>query len=258
MGQSVVDFYDELSEDYHLIFKDWNTSVKWHAQIVDNVIQGIIGKSREEVSLFDCSCGIGTQAIGLALLGYNVHATDLSSKAVERARREAEHLDTSMTFGTADFRTLNNQVNGLFNVIITCDNSLPHLIEESDLLLTIKNISCKLKNGGLFLASIRDYDQLIIDRPKFMSSNVFDGEKERRIVFQVWDWQDNTDIYTVNQFIVKGNEDDWITSKRSTLYRAISKKELRDVLEEDGFSNVTWHLPEETGYYQPIITAIKS
>lgn len=257
MGQSVLNFYDGLSEDYHLIFKDWDTSVKWHARVIDKVIQEHISKSREEISLFDCSCGIGTQAIGLALLGYNVHATDLSPKAVVRAQREAERLDAVMTFGTADFRTLDKQVNGLFNVIITCDNSLPHLIEESDLLLTIQNISSKLKTGGLFLASIRDYDQLIIERPKLMSSSVVDSEKERRIVFQVWDWHDKNDIYTVNQFIVRGCEESWETTKWSTLYRAISKQELKDVLEETGFVEVIWHMPEETGYYQPIITAIR-
>jgi SAM-dependent methyltransferase len=257
LGQSVLDFYDELSEDYHLIFNDWDTSIKWHAHVIDKVIQGYTAKAMEEISLFDCSCGIGTQAIGLSLLGYNVHATDLSPKAVERAQREAERLGAAMTFGTADFRTLDKQVNGLFDVIITCDNSLPHLIEESDLLLTIKNISSKLKNGGLFLASIRDYDQIIKERPRFMSSNVFDDEQERRIVFQVWDWHENKDIYTLNQFIVRGYEDNWETTKRSTLYRAISRQELKDALEETGFVEVTWHMPEETGYYQPIITASK-
>ena len=258
MGQSVLDFYDELSKDYHLIFNDWDNSVRWHAQIIDKVIQNHTQKPRGEVSLLDCSCGIGTQAIGLALLGYKVHATDLSSKAIERARAEAKRLNAEMTFGTADFRTLDEQVDGLFDVIITCDNSLPHLIEEDDLLLTLQNINSKLKNGGLFIASIRDYDQLIFQRPKLMSSNVFDDEQERRIVFQVWDWQDDSNIYTVNQFIVRGKEADWQTTKRSTLYRAIPKQELKDVLEKAGFTDTTWHLPEETGYYQPIITAIKT
>lgn len=257
MRTSVIDFYDELSEEYHLIFKDWDKSVKWHAQVIDKLIQGHFSKSREETSLLDCSCGIGTQAIGLALLGYGVHGTDLSPKAVERAQREARRLKADMTFGTADFRTLDKQVDGLFDVVITCDNSLPHLIEKPDLLRTAQNINRKLKAGGFFLASIRDYDQIVIDRPKFMSSNIYDNEQERRIVFQIWDWQDSSDVYIVNQFVVKGYEDKWETSKRSTLYRAISKQELKNVFEEIGFVDVTWHMPDQTGYYQPIITAVK-
>lgn len=38
----------------------------------------------ENIKLLDCSCGIGTQAIGLALVVYNVTATDLSEKAIKR------------------------------------------------------------------------------------------------------------------------------------------------------------------------------
>lgn len=257
MNDSVLDFYDGLSEDYHMIFNDWDKSIKWHAQIIDRFIHYYCSKPREEVSLLDCSCGIGTQAIGLALLGYSVHGSDLSTKAVDRAKREAQRLHAHMTFGTADFRTLSKQVEGLFDVVITCDNSLPHLLQRSDLMLSIQNISNKLKDGGLFLASIRDYDQLIVDKPKMMSSNVFDNEQERRIVFQVWDWHCDDNIYNVNQFIVRGLEDNWTTTKWSTLYRAITRQELKEVLEVNGFAEVTWHMPGQSGYYQPIVTAIK-
>lgn len=47
------------------------------------------------------------------------------------------------------------------------------------------------------------------------------------------------------------------TSKWSTLYRAITRRELVKVLEENGFQEITWHMPEQSGYYQPIVTAIK-
>lgn len=257
MKDSVLDFYDELSEDYHLIFEDWDASVRRHSKNIDKVIQECFNKQKEKISLLDCSCGIGTQAIGLALSGYNVHATDLSPKAVERAQKEAKRLGAKLSFGVADFRDLNQQIDGLFDVIITCDNALPHLLNENDLLLTFHNIRKKLKNDGLFLASIRDYDQLIIDRTRIMSPYVIDAEKERRIVFQVWDWHEGGNIYTVNHFIIRGNEENWDTTQRSTLYRAISKQELKSILEEAGFSEVAWHMPEDTGYYQPIITAIK-
>lgn len=257
MSDSVLNFYNNLSEDYHLIFKDWDSSVRWHSNVINKVIRKYKKEEGKDVSLLDCSCGIGTQAIGLALMGYKIHATDLSPKAVERAQIEALRLDAQMTFGVADFRTLDKQVNGIFDIVISCDNSLPHLLKEDELLSAIKNIRNKLTDGGLFLASIRDYDQLIIDRPCFMSQNVFDSEMERRIVFQVWDWQMNSNIYTVNQFIVKGNDDNWKTTKNSTLYRAIPKSELKCLLEKVGLSEVTWHMPDETGYYQPIITAIK-
>lgn len=257
MSESVLDFYDNFSEEYHLIFKDWDSSLKWHSKTIDKEILKLIKLPREEISLFDCSCGIGTQAIGLALLGYKVHATDLSPKAVERAQREAERLGAKLTFGVADFLKMDKQVSGEFDIVITFDNALPHLLNEDDLLKTFQNAWGKLKNNGLFLAAIRDYDKLIIDRPKIMSPNVMNTEEERRIVFQVWDWEKDSNRYTVNQFITRGDNVNWSTTCRSTLYRAITKQELKTLLERAGFSKVSWHMPEETGYYQPIITAHK-
>ena len=133
MSNSVLDFYNRLAGDYHLIFEDWDTSVKRQGKVLDRIIQSQLGISRNNLSVLDCSCGIGTQAIGLALLGYNVHATDLSPKAVSRAEREAVRLGANLTFGVADFRTLNDQIKGDFDVIISCDNSLPHLLDDRDL-----------------------------------------------------------------------------------------------------------------------------
>lgn len=257
MSESVIDFYDSFSKDYHLIFKDWDHSIKWHSDTVNKVIAQYMDTPRNEISLFDCSCGIGTQAIGLALLDYKVHATDLSPKAVERAQKEAERLGTKLTFGVADFLKLKEQVNGLFDVVITFDNALPHLLNDEDLLTTFKNIWDKLNNNGLFLGSIRDYDQLIIDRPQIMAPYVIDNKSERRIAFQVWDWEKDSNNYIVNQFIVTGGNHNWNTTNLSTSYRAISKKELKNLLEKTGFKDVTWHMPEETSYHQPIISAIK-
>lgn len=39
--------------------------------------------------MLDASCGIGTQAIGLARAGFTVTATDISLVSVERCAREA-------------------------------------------------------------------------------------------------------------------------------------------------------------------------
>src|SRR5262249_28346829 len=157
------DFYDNLADNYHLIFADWKASVERQGEILDRII-----RARSDVvgSLLDCSCGIGTQAIGLAVRGYRVHATDLSPAAVERAQREAERFGVSITFGVADFRTLARQVDGVFGVVLSCDNALPHLLTDTDLELATQNIRAKLNPGGLLLASIRDYDELLTTRPR--------------------------------------------------------------------------------------------
>jgi len=249
----VQGFYDELADDYHLIFADWRESVRRQGDILHRLIREKTG--RDAVQLLDCSCGIGTQAIGLARLGHRVTATDLSPGAVERARREAAAAGVAVEFGVADFRSLATTVAGSFDVVITCDNSLPHLLTDADLWLAAKNMWQKLVPGGLLLISLRDYDRLLAARPRTTEPRVYDGGK--RIVFQLWDWLEQESIYTINHFIIRETKGRWETKHSATLYRALPRQELTAILEGTGFADVEWHPPEATGYYQPVVTARK-
>jgi SAM-dependent methyltransferase len=71
------------------------------------------------------SCGVS----GLARRGYRVHGTDISERSLDRARKEAERLGAMVSFGACDFRDLSS-IDGLFDVVIACDNSIPHLSPE--------------------------------------------------------------------------------------------------------------------------------
>src|ERR671914_170777 len=163
MADPVRTFYDELAESYHLIFADWQGSMRRQAAALDRLIQAQLGAGPH--AILDCACGIGTQAIGLSLLGHTVHATDLSPNAVARAEREAASRNASLTFGVADMRDLAVRVEGEFDVVLACDNALPHVLEDDDLRLAAENMFAKLRPGGLLLASIRDYDRLVEERP---------------------------------------------------------------------------------------------
>jgi SAM-dependent methyltransferase len=102
MTPSVQRCYDGIAAEYHLMFTDWRAEVVRQGEVLDRLIRRQVGLAAHTV--LDCACGIGTQAIGLAMRGYAVHATDLSPAAVARAAREAESFGVSLTCGVADFR----------------------------------------------------------------------------------------------------------------------------------------------------------
>ena len=253
MDDSVLEFYEELASEYHLIYEDWDKSIQRQAGVLDRVIQDHLRAPPS--SVLDCSCGIGTQAIGLALLGYKVHATDLSPKAVQRAQEEARRLGTEVTFGVTDFRALKDKVEGIFDVVISCDNSLPHLLSDEELLIAARSMASKLNTNGLLLVSIRDYDQLVTERPRSERPRIFDGPEGRRIVFQVWDWSSDGRTYTAHQFILREARGEWKTFHCTVDYRALLRDELSEVLREAGLLAIRWHMPKESGFYQPIVTA---
>lgn len=259
----VADFYDQLAPYYSLIFPDWRKSISFQADVLDRLIKQYIPQPSSlntsiasHPLLLDCACGIGTQAIGLALRGYNVHATDISTQAVQRAMTEAKRAKAQITFGIADFRHLENLGSQLFDVVLCCDNALPHLLTKEEIMAAAMSMKSKLKAGGLLLMSIRDYDKLLPERPRTEMPRVLDCPEGRRIVFQVWDWEANSPIYTLSHFILREENGEWKTIYGSTRYRALLRQELDVVLHELGFEHVEWHMPQESGYYQPIVTAL--
>ena len=68
--------------------------------------------------ILDCACGIGTQAIGLASLGYNVTGSDISSKEVVEAKWEAIRRNLNIRFAYTDFRKLADAFKDKFDIII--------------------------------------------------------------------------------------------------------------------------------------------
>ena len=254
MNDSVTEFYDSLSSHYHLIFANWRASVLRQGEILDTLLRKHIHVS-STTSVLDCSCGIGTQAIGLALRGYQVHASDISPKAVERAKKEAQALDASLTLSVADFRYLDQHIAGTYTVVLSCDNALPHLLTDNELLLATKSMKTKLQKDGLLVLSIRDYDQLIKEKPRAELPRVFDTTEGRRITFQVWDWNADGTTYTLNHFIVKQTDTTWEALHHQTHYRALQRNELTALLAEVRLTAIRWHMPDVTGFHQPIVTA---
>ncbi len=255
MAEPVTDFYDGLSPEYRdNMGWDWETAVRKEGASLDRFLASEVGRPGP-YSLLDCSCGIGTQAIGLALQGHRVHATDLSPVSIDCAWREATNLGVAMTFGVADFRNLSAAVSDIFDVVITCDNSIAHCLNDDDLAAALASMKTRLKPGGLLLVSVRDYDALVVDKPRFNNQHVHDRPDGRRVVFQVWDWAGDGRRYRIHQFLIKETGGHYELKHFETELRALRRDEVMAAVRGAGYAEVHWHVPEASGYYQPIVTA---
>jgi len=253
MTDSVMQFYDQLADHYTLIFEDWQASVQRQANILERFLRAL--GFPPPATVLDCTCGIGTQAIGLASRGYQVYATDLSPVSIDKAREYAAQFGVQVQFAPTDVREVASRVEGQFDVVASFDNALPHLIEDEDLRLAVDNIYAKVHPNGLFAASIRDYDYYVQEKPHAIEPRVYDSPGERRIVFQVWDWSADGKTYKLQHFIVRGDGQTWQTTFGETIYRALLRDELSRFLSDAGFNDIRWHMPQDTGNYQPIVTA---
>jgi len=215
------DFYDSLAPNYHLIFEDWDASIARQSAALAPILA-----AANAVTVLDCACGIGTQSFGLAAHGFRLTATDRSAAAIH----------------ALPFRQ--------FDAVICLDNALPHFDSQSDLIHAAKQIRACLKPGGLFLASLRDYDQLSQQRPNIQGPAFYPG----RIVHQLWDWQGERS-YTLHLFLTLATPNGWQSHHYATPCRAVLRTEIDQAFLAAGFTQPVWRMPAETGFYQPLVLA---
>lgn len=245
-------FYDQLAAHYDKLFSNWQATTQEQAVMLDKLFaKHGFAKSAH---ILDCACGIGTQAIGLAALGYSVTASDISEGELTEARKRAEQNHVQIAFANADFCSLSETFDEQFDIVIAMDNALPHMLTSDALACAVRSITNQIADGGMFVASIRDYDALLQVKPPYSPPYIHQTRKGQRVSFQTWQWEDER--YRLTQYIID-DEDTLQTSKFECEYRATRRAELTNLLTANGCGEVLWLFPEETGFYQPIIIAKK-
>ncbi len=251
MTDPIRSFYDPLAEHYHLLFDDWDKAIDRQSRALDSLLSSRPPAKR--LKILDCACGIGTQSIALAKLGHQVTGSDLSLPAVERAAIEARKRALQIDFHVSDMTSLREITERDFDVVIALDNALPHLTLDQ-LTRAAPAFKSVLKPGGLFVASIRDYDEILLQKPTIQQPAFFSTHRDRRIVHQVWDWVDETK-YVVHVYITSLAAEGWKSLHFVSEYYPICRQQLTAILRSAGFTDVEWAMPSESGFYQPIVMA---
>jgi SAM-dependent methyltransferase len=242
------DFYDRLAPFYHLIYADWDASIARQAAQLDAVIRERLRDGARRV--LDVACGIGTQSLGLAALGYEVTASDLSPGAVRRAREEAARRELRIDFGVGDMREAHDLHPREFDVVLCADNALPHLLSDDDILAALRQFHACTRPGGLCLVSARDYETM--DRGPASAVQLYaahEGDGVRHLVLQHRAFAG--DAYDLTFYVVEDRDGDTATTHvlRSRYY-AVPLFRLAELMRAAGFDPVE---RLDGAYFQPLL-----
>jgi SAM-dependent methyltransferase len=231
----MADFYDDFAPFYHLIFADWDASIERQGRALGALVREHWPGHR---SVLDVSCGIGTQAIALAQNGFWVKGSDISRGAIERARSEAARRGLVIEFSVCDMRDAFACHGGGFDVVLSADNSIAHLLDDDQIVRALGSMHECLKPGGGCLLTVRDYDReprgTNIVKP--YGARIENGK--RFVGLQIWNF--TGDLYDLTLYIV---EEDLATgavathAMHSRLY-AIGAERLLALMRRAGFERV--------------------
>ncbi len=240
-------FYDDLAAYYHLVYPDWDDAIGRQAEALDRIIRGAGVPPASRV--LDVACGIGTQSLGLARLGYAVTASDLSAGAVARARREAAARGLALELSVADMRSAFDAHGGGFDVVLACDNSVPHLLSDEEIRGAFTQFFRCTRPGGICLLSVRDYEALPTGGTQLHPYGVRDLEGRRVVLLQLWEFRG--DIYDLTLYVVEDEgEAACRTRALRTRYYAVRIGRLLELLREAGYEGVR---RIDDSFFQPVI-----
>lgn len=232
---STEDFYDALAPFYHLIYPDWEASSARQAAALDVVVRAELGEGARRTVL-DVACGIGTQALGMAALGYAVAASDLSAGAVRRLRETAAARGVAIDARVADMRAAWDAHGRTFDVVLCADNSLPHLLSDDEIRQALRGFLRCTAPGGVCLVSIRDY--AAVDwSVRIHPHGVREMDGARWVLFQVW--EPRPPLYETTLYVMEDRPGAEIrTRAMRAIYYALPVERLVDLMREAGFTGV--------------------
>jgi SAM-dependent methyltransferase len=246
------EYYNQLAPYYKFVYLDWEASIQRQANLLDNIIREFIGQKAH--SVLDAGCGIGTQSIGLSCLGYEVTASDLSPGEVERARQEAKNHAVEIKFSVADMRQLWQAHQAQFDVVMACDNVIPHLLTDREILLTFQQFYKCTKDGGGCLISVRDYEKTQPGGKQLNPRHVHETADGRILLFDLWEFDGS--FYDLTTYIVEDTGQTEAKTKvvRGGRYYCVTIPTLKKLMEQAGFKNI---LMLQDRFFQPVILGLK-
>jgi SAM-dependent methyltransferase len=162
-------------------------------------------------------------------------------QAVEIARQYK--VREKIHFIRSDFLDLPKMVTGrgVFDAVISKGSALPHLTEDAEIEAALFNFYNFLRPGGILVIGMRDFGLFNEDRPRFIPGQAHRLQDDSDfITFDIWEWRDGPPILArQNLFIVTGKGREYKVLKQSVVFRALSTDEVKTVLMEVGFEQIT-------------------
>ena len=246
------EFYDRLAPYYHLLYPNWEASSARQSQGLARVLSefGVAPGS----AILDAACGIGTQALGLAQLGYRVTASDLSPAALARAQAEAETRGLAIDFAVADLRRLSRAFHNQFVAVLACDNAIPHLLSDDEIRAAFIECRRLVRPGGLLVLSVRDYAAIERRSPDHHSYGTRSVGEYTYAAEQIWQWDGDQYDLTLRLMEQRGTEPAVVHEFQSRYY-AVTLSRLEQLLREADFRQV---VRRDEYFFQPLLVAVNA
>lgn len=258
---AVADHYSAISKHYDDWFSmPWPQPAIRQGEALNSIIHQASLPARSRV--LDLTCGIGTQAFGLALKGHDVTAVDISEGQLDEARRRAIHPDgtpASIKWVLGNAAHIADAVTGPFDLIISFGNSFPLLGDIETIKQSLSQCRDLLAPHGIILISMRDHAALRAQKPYVVGSGKLYDTSRPGVWIETAEWLPDGLRYKSNiVFITTAPVHEHCHYSFPPL-AALTADEMLDLMRSCGFSDVTlWPQADNPAFSFPIFKGVKA
>jgi hypothetical protein len=138
---------------------------------------------------------------------------------------------------------------GEYAAVLACDNAVPHLLTDAEILAAFRACRRCLRPGGAAVFSVRDYAALDRRTPDVRPYGLHRTAEGRFLAVQVWEWEG--DQYDLRMYLTADRGAEGCqTSVLRTRYYAVPIARLLALLAEAGFVDV---VRRDDVLFQPVL-----
>jgi len=158
-----VDPYARFAQRYDRFFGEFGQHAPDHAAFFRTVF-----RAYQVHKILDCACGTGHDLHLFKTLGYEVYGSDASEAMLAKARENLSSRGLDVPLKQVDFRELPQHFDTHFDAVVCLSTSLPHLLEEAQILQTLESMRAVLRDGGILVLTQGLCDRQLRERPRYI------------------------------------------------------------------------------------------
>jgi SAM-dependent methyltransferase len=218
--------YDTLADVYDWLVPEALLEPEGSVAAFETVVAELPAGAR----VLDCACGTGTLAVGLALRGFEVTASDASEGMVARTRALAARHGAQVEARARVWEELDG---GPFDAVFCVGNSITHARDRRAALTAMGGV---LREDGVLALTSRTWERAQED-----GEEVVERHGRRARVAHTW--------HPGELEVAVTFEDDGTTHAERLRYRPFTHGELQDDLLYAGFTPAATTFDPEVGRY---------
>lgn len=226
----IADPYTDFAKRYDRFFDDFSQHEPGYVAFFRSVFD-----KYDVHKVLDCACGTGHDLHLFKTLGYEVYGSDVSEAMLARAVENLSSHGLGVPLQKVDFRELPHHFNTRFDAVVCLSTSLPHLLEETQIIRALASMREVLRDNGILLLTQGMCDKQLKERPRYVPV-INTRDFSRLFVLEYAEETLQIDILDLLH-----DEDENMFDVASVTYRIILRDDYERLLRKAGFAEMHYY-----------------